>query len=315
MPFMVRNKLLLAKEESEYGVDPTPTVGDNALAVRNLKVNYQGDILERDLHASDLSPSQGVIGKRSMEITFEMDLAWSGIKGTASRLGDLLEACGMAETASAGSSVVYKPTSDSVKSCTFYVYEQFSASSSKLHKITGARGNVEITLTAGQMAKLGFTFRGKYNAPADVAKPSTPTFETVLPPIVRSAGFTLNSVSTLVVQEMSLDTANEIVDQDDINDATGVASILISSRRPTGRFNPEAVMSTTYNFHSDWINATARALSVVVGSEAGNKCTITAPKVTIDSVTDGDKNGIRTEDLPFKLNRNLGNDEYVLTFE
>lgn len=315
MTMLLRNKTLLAKEEGTYGSDPTPTVAENAIEARNVKVNYTGDVLERDYVRGNISPVSPILGQHHAEITFEMDLKGSGTAGTAGRLGDLLEACGYAETASVGSSVVYKPTSDSIKSVTFYVYEHVSASSSRLHKITGARGNVQIKMTAGQMAVLSFAFKGKYNLPTDVAHPATPTYESTLPPVVKSASFSLNSNSNLIVQEVTLDSANELVKQDDINDATSLKGFLITGRKPAGQFNPEAVSVATYDFWSDWIASTARALSVVVGATAGNKCTITAPKVTVDAINEGDRNGILTTDIPFRCSQNAGNDELVLTFE
>jgi len=315
MAILTRNKTLLAKEESVYGSDPTPTVAANAIECKNVKVNYPADTQERDTVRGDLSPVSPVTGKYYAEISFDVELKGSGTKGTAGKLGDLLEACAFAETVSAGSSVVYKPTSDSIKSITIYDYEHVSAGSSRLHKITGARGTVSLKLTAGQVAMLSFAFKGKYNAPADVARPDAPTIETTVPPVVKSASFSLNSVTSLVVQELSLDMQNEVVQEDDMNDASSLKGFLITSRKPSGSFNPEAVQVSTYDFWTDWIAATARALSVVVGSADGNKVTITAPKVTLGAINEGERNGIRTEEIPFRLSRNAGNDEIELKFE
>ena len=72
----------------------------------------------------------------------------------------------------------------------------------------------------------------------------------------------------------------------------------------------------TYDFFTDWKNATARALSVVVGSVAGNKLTVTMPKVTLDGVETGDRNGAVTRDIPFRAAcTDAGNDEVQLKFE
>jgi hypothetical protein len=310
----VRNRILLAKEESSYGVDPNPTVSSNAIEAKNIKVSYKGDKLERDNVRSNISPVSPVLGKRWAEITFDLELKGSGSAGVAGKIGDLLEACSMVESVDAGSSVIYKPTSSGQKSITIYLYDNDSASA-VLHKLTGAVGTFNLKATAGQYATLSFTFRGIYNAPTDVALPSTPTYEASTPPIVESCNFTLNGDSDLIVQELSLDLANEIVDRDDISSANAIKAFMITNRNPSGKFNPEAMLVASYDFWTDWASSTQRAMSMVIGSVAGNKITITAPKVTLDDISDGERNRVLTKDIPFTLGQNLGNDEIEIKFE
>lgn len=312
--FLNLKKVLLAKEESVYGSDPTPTVADNAIEAKNIRVNYRGDVLERNLQRGTLSPSEPKIGKRWIEVAFECELKGSGSAGTAPKLGDLLEACGMSETVSAGSSVTYLPSSGTMKSVTLYVYDKQDSGSAVLHKVTGARGNFNIVAEAGQIARAEFTLRGIYNAPTDVADPSAPTFESTKPPIVESSQFSLNSVTTLVVQQVSLDMNNELADSDDISSSGSLKSVNIVGRKPAGTFNPEKVSVATYGYWADWIAATSRALSLVVGTVAGNKCTISAPKVTLDNVGGGERNGVVVEDVPFRCAYSSGNDEVSLVF-
>lgn len=316
MSYRTQQRILLAKEESEYGTDPTPTVASNAIAARNIKVEYVGDVLERNLQKEDLSPDVPKIGQRYIKISFECELKGSGSKGTAPAIGDLLEACGLAETVDAGSSVSYAPTSSGHKSITIYVYDVQTASSGKyrLHKATGARGSVNFKMEAGQIAIAEFSFEGIYNAMTDVSDPGNATYESTVPAIVESASFELNSSSDLIAQAINIDLANELVKNDDINSSGGIKRLTITGRKPNGTFNPEAVLAATYDFLGDWVAATSRALSVGVGSTAGNIVTITAPAVSIDAVTLGDRSGILVEDIPFRLNRSSGNDEININF-
>jgi len=309
----VRNRILLAKEETVYGTDPTPTVAANAVEASNIKVNYMGDLLARDIVRNNISPVNPVLGKRWVEVTFDLELKGSGTRGTAGRIGDLFEACSMAETASAGSSVTYVPTSSSQKSVTLYVYNNDSGSS-VLHKITGAVGTFSLKLTAGQFGVLSFSFKGIYNLPTDVAIPSAPTYETTTPPIVESCSFTLNSSSALIAQEMNIDLANDVISRDDINSANAIKAFLVSNRNPKGSFNPESMLVASYAFYADWVAASQRALSIVLGSTSGNIITITAPKVTIDSIADAERERVLTKDIPFTLGQNAGNDELSIKF-
>lgn len=313
--FRSNQKVLLVKEESVIGSDPTPDVANNAIEAANIKVAYRGDLLERNIQKNTLSPTGPVVGKRSVEVTFECELKGSGTAGTAGRLGDLLEGCGFMESVAVGSSVVYTPHSGTMKTVTLYVYDMPDTGSARLHKITGAVGNMKMNLEAGQFGRLEFSFQGNYNAVADVTPVSTPTYETTLPPIVESAQFSMNSDSDLIVQALQIDTGNGIVARDDISSENGVLAFMISTRKAQGTFSPEAVTIADHDWWSDWIAATARAMSVVVGSTAGNKCTITAPKVTVDQITEADRNAITTDEMPFRCSGNAGNDELVLTFE
>jgi hypothetical protein len=312
--FLEKLKVLLAKEESVYGSDPTPTVASNSIEAMNIKLKYRGDVLERDIQRETLSPVAPVIGQRSVEISFSVELKGSGSAGTAPRLGDLLEACGFNETVSAGSSVIYTPASSTMKSITIYQYDLADAGSCVLHKITGCRGTAKMTLEAGKLAMIDFTFQGLYNAPTDVANPGTPTFESSIPAIVQSSQFTLNDVTSLVAQKIDLDFANSVQQSDDINSAGGIKSFNIVGRKPTGAFNPEAVVVATYDFWTDWLAATQRAMSAIVGSEAGNTITVSAPKVTIDNIDNEERNGVVIRNIPFRCSLNSGNDELQIKF-
>jgi len=184
-----------------------------------------------------------------------------------------------------------------------------------LQRITGAMGNVSMKFTAGQVTVLSFAFKGIYNLPTDVANPAAPTYETTIPPIVESCVFTLNSSALLIAQELSLDIGNEVSMRDDIGSVSGLKGFMIPNRQGKGSFNPEALLVANYGFWADWVAATQRALSIVIGTMAGNKITITAPKVTLDSLSQGERERILTYDIPFSLGQNVGNDEISIKFE
>lgn len=313
---LTKQKVLLVKEESSYGVDAS-CAGTNAVDARNVVVNYVGEVLERDYVRGNLSPVAPVLGKRHIEISFECDIKGSGSNGVAPEIGDLLEACGFTETigGASGSSIIYTPNSllDSTKSVTIQVENITSAASCRVDLATGCRGTVEIDFSASQIAKARFTMRGLYNIPTDAAI-TTPSYDSTIPPICQSSAFTFNSEGSLVVQQVSLDVANEITPQDDLDASAGLKGFLITGRKPKGSFNPEAVTVATYDFWTDWVNATERALTLNLGSTNYNKLAVSCPKCTIDALSEADRNGIKVDEVPFSLAGNSGNDEISLTF-
>lgn len=317
---LVKRCVILAKEEVTYGVDPVPTPADNAIRVINPVINPTGEKLTRDHVKTSLSPLSPLMGKKYVEITFTTELRSNGLTqngDTAPRVGDLFEACAMLETLTPESSgggndgsVKYTPTSDNLKSVTIYAYFD-----GLLHKITACVGTWEIIMEAGQIAKVNWTFKGFYQAPTDTALPSGVVYDSSVPPVVLNAGFKINNVSTLVTQSVAAALNNVISQRDDVNAASGIKGFLITDRAGGGSFNPEAVLKATYDFYDDWKEATARALEITIGSVAGNKIKISAPKVTLDNITPGDREGIRVFDIPFSLAESSGDDEISVTFK
>jgi hypothetical protein len=312
----IRNRILLCKVESVYGTDPTPVVGTDALEAKNVKFGVVGDLLKRDNIRGNISPVAPVVGKRHAEITFDLELKGSGTAGVAGKLDAIFQACsfvGTATVVSGSSCVQYLPVSSSQKSVTVYLYDMDSGSA-VLKKITGAVGSFSLKGAAGSYATLSVTLKGLYNEPADVALPAAPTYESTVPPVIQSAAFTIASVGSLVIQDLSIDLANSIAERDDISSANGVKSFFIVSREPKGSINPEATQISIINTFNKWANSTTQALSAQIGSTAGNIIAISAPKALFEDAKDGDRNGVLTRDSSIAFGQNAGNDELVFNF-
>lgn len=307
-----RKALILAKEESTYGTDPTPTAAANALLAFNPTLNPVGAKVTREPVRDTISPSPGLVGGRYYELSFETELYASGTAGTAPRYGDLLEACSMTETVVASTSVTYKPNSlgTTAKSVTIYAYFD-----GRLHQLQGCVGTFELVAAMGQPARLRWTFRGLYEVPTDVSVPS-PTLESGInaPPKVLGVNLTFNSLTTFIAQQVTLDLGNQIANRVDVNATHGYKGFVVASRQGRGSWNPEAFTVAAYDVWTDWINATLRQLSLAIGSGAGNICTITCPKLEIDDVRQGDREGVETFEMPFSMAYNTGDDEIQLVY-
>lgn len=312
-----KNRIILVKEESSYGVDSSP-VGANAIQARDIRYRYSSDLIETDYVSSTLSPSAPITGKRWIELSFESDIKGSGSAGVAPQLGDCFEACAFTETigGSNGSSIIYTPRSASIKSVTIYVYDLLTASTARLHKITGVRGNMTKIFSAGKVARAQFRMQGYYTLPTDNGSLPTPApvGESIIPPVCESMLFTFNSYAGFVIQELSVDMGNNVEQIDDINSANALKEIRITGRRPAGRFNPEAVAMATKDLYSDWVASTQRAVTMQLGSTNYNKVAFSMPKVTLDGIEEDSLNGRIVENIPIKFNRSSGNDELTMTF-
>ncbi len=314
--FLENQMILLAKEETNYGDDASPTLGDNFIEAQNIKVNPMGEMLEQDLARTTLSPYGAVVGSKYLEISFRTRIKGSGTAGTAPKIGDLIEACGFSETPSVGSSVIYKPSTQSHKSVTIYVYELNQVTSGEVRRriAKGCRGTPKFIFEAGRVAYIDWVFRGLFGSLADVTDPGDPTFDAVVPAVLESAALSYASVSTLIVQSVQIDLNNKIILQDNVSAVSGVGAFVITGREPKIAFNPLAELVATVGHDADWQASTKRALSMTLGATAGNKLTVSVPKIILDAPKPEAREGQVVDSLTGLMCMNAGNDELELKF-
>lgn len=315
MALLSRKRVILAKTETTYGTDSTPTGAANAILVRNLDVTpLDADILSRDLVRPYMGNYDQILATTKVAVSFEVELQGAGAAGTAPAYGPLLRACGMAETVSAGVKVDYKPVSSSFESATIYVQlQQDVAGNSPLHKVTGCRGNVEFTLNAKALPVMKFTFTGIYNAVADAAV-ITATYTAFKTPIaVNKANTPTFSIMGYagIMNEFGLNLNNEVT----YRNLVGSEQVLITDRKAGGTAVFEAPTITAKNFFTDALNTTLGNLSLIHGSTAGSIIEFAAT-ATLDVVTPSytEMDGIVMMSLPYVLvPTTAGNDEFTLS--
>ena len=307
MAKLYRKKILLAKVETTYGVDPTPTGAANAILTKDLTINLmQGNTVERNVDRATLGGDVAIHVAPYTTVSFSVEMASSGAAGTAPGWGALMQGCGFAETIVASTSAAYAPVSSGFKSLTLYFHID-----GLLHKLTGCRGTVAATMDPGGIPYLNFTFTGIRAAPTDTALP-TPTltgFKTPLP--VNKANtptFSLHGFAA-TVEKFSFDMANEIT----YRNVVGDESVMLVDRKPTGSVSLEEQALATKNFHDIALNSTLGALQVVHGTTAGSIVQIDAPKVQLLSPTYANSNGVLMLNLNLSLTPNAGDDELIIT--
>jgi hypothetical protein len=305
---MLEAKTQLAiKLEDEEGTAETLAAAD-AILHANGKFTPDTPMYQRPMRSSSLSPFSSVPGARSATIEFDIELKGSGAAGTAPEWAAALLGCGFAEDVSAEVSVTYTPASASIGSYTLALYED-----GMIHKIWGARGTVKLVLKNGEPGMLSFSFTGADFSVTDGAMLSEVSYDAAKPPAFLAAQFTIDSYAALL-SSLEIDMANSVALRPDANQDSGYMSAVITSRVPVMTFDPEKVLVATYDFYGEIRDGTEGALSTVVGSTAGNICTITAPKVQYTKIDEADRDGIRSLGIDCQLNRDSGDDELSLVF-
>jgi hypothetical protein len=310
MPLLSRKRLILAKTESTYGTDPTPTGSANAILVRNLEITpLQADTVTRDLIRPYLGNSDQLLAQTRVEVTFEVELAGSGTAGTAPAYGPVLKACGLSETVVATTSVTYAPVSASFSSVTIYFHNDGIR-----HKVTGCRGTFELNAEVGQIPVISFTMTGIYNAPTDESLPS-PTYANQAAPLIFKNGNTSNfSIFSYsgCLQSLSFQMANEVIYRELVG---CTKESLIVNRAPAGDVVIEAPSIATKDFFTIATGSSTGSISFQHGGTAGNIVTFTTAQSDIANPSYSDQDGIQMLNLPYvAVPTSAGNDELSLAY-
>ena len=313
MAKLARVRSILAKEESTYGTDSSPTGSADAIQVSALEISpAESEVLSRDLIRSYLGNSPQLIANTRVTVTFTVEYSGSGTAGTAPQYGPLLKACGMSETVVASTSVTYAPVSTSFDSVTMYI-----DSDGIRHIVTGARGSFTISLNANQIPVYNFTMTGQYNAPTDTASP-TLTFQNQADPEIfndtNTTAFTLYSATGLALQSAEIDLGNEVVYRELVNSDK---EVLITNRAATANFVIETPTLATKDCFALAVAGTSGNLSIVHGSTGGNIITLSSPTsgLSLGNPTYSEDQGIVMLNIPTTMvPSSSGNDEISIAY-
>ncbi len=302
-------RVLLAKVETTYNVDAVPVAAD-AILIENLQVSLAGRRAERTPIRTSLAGVSSRHAGQLVSITFDTEIRGSGTAGTAPETGPLFQACGLLETVVVSTSVTYAPSSipTNHKSLTLYVYRD-----GKLYKVTGARGTFTANLTTAAVGKISWTFQGHLVSETDAALVA-PTFDATVAQTLKGVAFTIGAYSA-VISALSFDIANTVATPDSIAATDSYGEIRITARNLTGSFDPEDVLVATHSFLTIWQGDTQAALATgVIGAVAGNKYSISMPKVVYTEIGHSDRDGISTRDVQFHADETAADDEVSIQF-
>ena len=302
---LTKRTVVLAKVEGTYGTDPVPTEGDNAVMAYEFESpDIEAAMIKRAYGNDDLSTYQELRGKTGYAFSVKTHLRGSGSAGTAPRRNPLYKAAGLKETIISSTSVSYAPCSSGFESCSLRGYLD-----GILYNLGGCVSDYELELVAGEPGVEVFSGKALYALPTDVALAS-PTFDSPNPEIMKGLTMTFGSYAA-ICEKISLKLGNVISERPDFNQTEGIKGFQITGRDPEGELTIEAILraETNADFLSYFHSGAVKALSIEIGSTAGNIATITAPKCYLRAPKIGDRDGVRILTLPIQVARNSGDDE------
>lgn len=194
--------------------------------------------------------------------------------------------------------VLYRPTSDAsvYQSLTFYVFRD-----GKRIRLTGNRGTVTLSLEAGGIGRLNFEFMGFFVDETDVALPTSPVYDSTLPPIWRNGKMLIGRTAAAVGNfQFGANVTMEMPGNPNLTEGFDYAYNV--SRDMGGEMDPLDELVATSDTMSDFRNGTQKLLLAQLGSSAGNRIAVTIPSAQYRSLGDQDRNGLNVRRLGFKAN-------------
>ena len=310
MPKLHRKRSILAKAESSYGSDPTPTGSANYVQVIDLNIEpIVSDEVSRDLIRPYMGNYEVIPANTRVNVTFDVEMAGSGSAGTAPKYGAILKACGLSETVVSSTSVTYAPVTTPSDSVTLFVnYDGIR------HKVTGARGTFSLNCEVNNIPRISFSLTGIFNAPTDTALP-TVTVSNQASPLIFKNGSTSNFAIfgfAAALQSWNLDFNNEVIYRELVG---GTKEVLITDRRPSGTAVIENPALSAHNFFTDYTGTSTGTNTWLHGTTAGNKVTVSCPQTDLGQPTYEESDGITMLSLPFMATPTASaNNEFSLVY-
>lgn len=283
-PYNLRLEALLAKEESTYGSDPTPSASTDAIRVvgriwEALAPEFAFPNKREDVVSNSLvKVAPGTPAGRIMSLDFAVQLIGAGAAYSSSTpvrpdIDALLMSCGMSRThvdTGGSETVSYALADSSHLSCTIYAY-----AGGDLLKVTGCRGNWTWEATAGGLGQIRFQMQGFLaTAPAETAVASA-TYDSVKPPAAVNMGLAIvpngGSSWTPATANVTVTPGQNVVRLDDVNATDGIEAFEIVTTEPRFTMSARKPDLSDYDPWARALSAVDHTIDMTLGSTQYNR--------------------------------------------
>ena len=316
MSHITRRKAILAKIETEYGIDANPTASEDARLVSDdITYSWDNETLLRNYIRDTMGGTSPLNVQYGQNLQLMAEIKGEGSSlGIAPEIGIWFRIANYTETINAGTSVVYTPNSlfgqealaDSAT--VHYLLDKME------HKITGCRGNFEIAGAAGQFVTITPNMQGLYtdvvggNVPPQINK-------THKPPRFVDALCKINDY-TVVLKSFTINSGNVMSRRMDANASNGVLEYVITDRLPTASFVIDMTEVCCFDVFDLLKRTTEFETSLRIGTASLNRCSLLLQKCCLlDQIAYSQVDGVLVATLSMQLYPTVGDDELIITFD
>lgn len=284
MPYSLRIEGLLAKVESTYGTDSSPSNSTDGVRGTGRIWNAVSpewafhNLREETVSNSLIGVAPGIPKGRMVTIDYTVQLMGAGAAYSSStpvrpECDPLMMACGFARThddTGSAEKVTYDLADTGHSSATIWVY-----AGGKRIRVVGCRGNMTWAPQAGTVGEIRFQLQGiVLNTPDEQSVPSI-TYDSVVPPPAVSMGLALvpsgGSSWTPRTAAFEVTTGHEIARLDDVNSAQGIEGFFIAATNPRCTFQARTPDTSDYPLYTLSEDRTVQTIDATLGSTQYNR--------------------------------------------
>lgn len=303
---------LLAKIESAYGTDPTPTTTANgvrlaeipgffsSIKLSNAFPNHRTDVVSGGL----MEPPKNAPAGRMATIRIAWELKGFGSAYSSANRPEadpLFRACGLGATVvttPSSEKITYAPVDTGMESCTIWAY-----AAGLLYKVVGCRGTMSWPVKAGQNGVVIFEMQGMVTAAVStVALPSI-TYQSTLPPVAKGVGLTIVGGTTWTpdFDDLEFNVGNEVQRIDDANGSDALQGFEIVGRTTTVSLHAGTEVVATFDPHGNARSAQLHTIDLTLGSTQYNRAKLDVDVAYLeDEPDDSDYNGTTGWQMVFR---------------
>lgn len=181
--------------------------------------------------------------------------------------------------------------------------------------LVGAMANYSLAGGAGESLRFSFELTGKNSDPTDVAHITGATIDNTTPPRLTSDdGYAYIDGVKLPLKNFSHTVGNTVALNADANASEGDQYAIVTARDPECTLDVDQVGVGGFDLWEKWKNARRVQVGIKNGTAAGNTLAFCVTSGQIESLQDGDAEGIATHAIGMRLRRYLedGDDEFVI---
>jgi hypothetical protein len=274
-PLKIRKTVIQTAIETTYGTYVPPS---DVMFAENINIEpLQGSRIVDDVMCAKLGARPSVMGGEYVAISFDFAFRGGGALGTKPNYDTIMRAGCRSSTVSAGVSVTYALVSDAFESMSLAIYYD-----GNLHKVSGCRGAISHSGTAGDKAKFTFSGLGLYIAPEAATAPTLDCAGLLTtPPLVVDAdgAFTVFGL-TPPLQSWAVSFGAAAEYEETINQQ----EVVLDDRNMTSKLQFKANKLDEYDFFADVLASASGVVNITIGATAGHIVEIQHPIMQLTNI-------------------------------
>jgi len=242
---------------------------------------------------------------------FDTELAGSGAAGTPPPEGTLFQGCGLSETVDPSTSVTY---AQSATFATTAVDIDVYKGNAYMVSCNNAVGSFWAEFIPNAPVILHWDFAGTYAEPTSGS--SGASLETKSTPVVaKGLAYTTVAGNTVVLKHAELHVENTLTSPDEeVQDSLGVVNPDVVDMSIWFQFLIRAQNVATYNWINTLTSETKIPFSIVIGSSAGNICTVTLDGYIRDMIDFGESEGKHNFQIQCQESKASGDNQLAIVY-